>query len=74
MLYLITDIEQQEALRRTNSPTFLHKPTANNLVFTITMEHNPNPLLSKAHLTNSNFSNYKMIEVMGLKIIAPRSP
>jgi hypothetical protein len=38
------------------------------------MEHNPNPLLSKAHLTNSNLSNYKTIEVMGLKIIASRYP
>jgi hypothetical protein len=31
---------------------------------------NPNPLLSKAHLTNLNLSHYKMVETMGLKIIA----
>jgi hypothetical protein len=30
------------------------------------MEHNPNPLLSKAHLTTLNISKFKMIEAMGL--------
>jgi hypothetical protein len=38
------------------------------------MEHNPNTLLSKAHLTTLNLSNFKMIEAMGLKIIVSRSP
>jgi hypothetical protein len=34
------------------------------------MEHNnPNPLLSKAHLTKLNVSNLKMIEAMGLKLL-----
>jgi hypothetical protein len=49
-------------------------PTVNNLVSIITMEHNPNPLLSKAHLTNLNLNNFKMIEAVGLKIIVSRSP
>jgi hypothetical protein len=40
----------------------------------VTMEHNPNPLLSKDHLTTSNLSNFKMIEAMGLEIIASRTP
>jgi hypothetical protein len=41
----------------------------------VTMEHNnPNPQLSKAHLTNLNLNNFKMIEAMGLKIIASGSP
>jgi hypothetical protein len=40
----------------------------------VTMEHkNPNPLLSKAHLTTLNIDEFKLIEAMGLKIIA-RSP
>jgi hypothetical protein len=34
---------------------------------------NPNPLLSKAELTTSSLSNFKMFEAMGLKIIALRS-
>jgi hypothetical protein len=47
-------------------------PPVNNLV---TMKHkNPNPLLSKAHLRTLNLSNFKMIEAMGLKIIATSSP
>jgi hypothetical protein len=40
----------------------------------ITMEHNPNPQFSKAHLTIFNLNNCKIIEAMGLKIIAFRSP
>jgi hypothetical protein len=36
--------------------------------------NNPNPQFSKAHLTILNLNNFKMIEVMGLKIIASRSP
>jgi hypothetical protein len=53
----------------------LHKPTANNLVTWVTMEHkNPNPLLRKAHLTTLNINKFKVIEAMGLKIIASRSP
>jgi hypothetical protein len=41
----------------------------------VTMEHkNPNPQISKAHLTNLKFDNFKMIEAKGLKIIASRSP
>jgi hypothetical protein len=36
--------------------------------------NNPNPLLSKAHLTTLNINKFKMIEAMGLKIIASRSP
>jgi hypothetical protein len=39
------------------------------------MEHkNTYPHFSKAHLTNLNLSNFKMIEAMGLKIIASKSP
>jgi hypothetical protein len=34
--------------------------------------NNPNPQFSKAHLTILNLNNFKMIEVMGLKIIASR--
>jgi hypothetical protein len=36
--------------------------------------NNPNPKLSKAHLTTLNLNNFKMIEAIGLKIIASRSP
>jgi hypothetical protein len=45
----------------------------NKLVSMVTMEHNPNPQFSKAHLTTSNFYNCKIIDAMGLKIIASRS-
>jgi hypothetical protein len=34
---------------------------------------NPNPQFSKVHLTVLNFNNFKMIETMGLKIIALKS-
>jgi hypothetical protein len=33
----------------------------------------PNPQFSKAHLTTLNLTNFKMIEAMGLKIIASSS-
>jgi hypothetical protein len=36
--------------------------------------NNPNPPLSKAHLTTLNLNNFKMVEIMGLKVIAVRSP
>jgi hypothetical protein len=36
----------------------------------VTTEHNPNALLSKAHVTNLNLNNFKMTEAIGLKIIA----
>jgi hypothetical protein len=41
----------------------------------VTMEHknNLNSHFSKAHLTNLNLDNFKIIEAMGLKIIAPWS-
>jgi hypothetical protein len=32
------------------------------------------PEVSKAYLTTLNLSSYKMIEAMGLKMIASRSP
>jgi hypothetical protein len=52
----------------------LHKLTVNNLVAMVTMVHkNPITLLSKARLTNLNLNNFKMVEAMGLKIIACRS-
>jgi hypothetical protein len=39
------------------------------------MEHNnPNPQFSKAHLTTLNLNNFKIVEAMGLKIIALRAP
>jgi hypothetical protein len=41
----------------------------------VTMEHkNPNPLPNKAHLIKLSINKFKMIEAMGLKITAPRSP
>jgi hypothetical protein len=40
----------------------------------VTMEHNPNPLLSKAHLTTLNINKFKMTKAMRLKIIALRYP
>jgi hypothetical protein len=41
----------------------------------VTMEHNNlNSQYSKAHLTNLNLNNFKMIEAVGLKIIVSRSP
>jgi hypothetical protein len=40
----------------------------------VTMDHNPNPLLSKAHLTTLSLNNFKVFEAMGLKIIASRPP
>jgi hypothetical protein len=36
----------------------------------VTVERNLNPQFSKAYLTNLNLNNFKMIEAMGLKIIA----
>jgi hypothetical protein len=36
--------------------------------------NNPNPQFSKAYLTTLNLYNFKMIEAMGLKIIAARFP
>jgi hypothetical protein len=36
----------------------------NNLVVMVTMEHKPNPQFSKAHLTNLNLNNFKMIEAV----------
>jgi hypothetical protein len=39
----------------------------------ITMEHNTNPQFSNAHLTTLNLNNFKVIEAMGLKIIASKS-
>jgi hypothetical protein len=48
----------------------LHKLTVNNLVAMVTMEQYPNPLLSKAHQTTLNPNNFKMMEAMGLNIIA----
>jgi hypothetical protein len=38
----------------------------------VTMEHNPNSEFSKARLTNFDLINLKMIEAMGLKIIASK--
>jgi hypothetical protein len=35
---------------------------------------NPNPQFSKVYLTTLNLNNFKIIEAMGLKIIASRSP
>jgi hypothetical protein len=46
----------------------------NNLATTVTVEHNRNPQFSKAQLTTLNINDFKMIESMGLKIIASRSP
>jgi hypothetical protein len=45
----------------------------NKFVAMVTMEYNPNPQFSKAHLTNMNVHNFKMIEAMGLKTTASRS-
>jgi hypothetical protein len=39
-----------------------------------TMQSHFNPLLSNTHLINLNLNNFKMVEAMGLKIIASRSP
>jgi hypothetical protein len=40
----------------------------------VTMENKQSkPQFSKAHLTAMNLNNFKMIEAMGLKIIASRS-
>jgi hypothetical protein len=36
--------------------------------------NNPNPQFSKAHKTNMNLNIFKMIEALGLNIIALRSP
>jgi hypothetical protein len=35
----------------------------NNLVAMVTVEHNPNPQFSKAHITTLNFNNFKIIEL-----------
>jgi hypothetical protein len=40
----------------------------------VTMENNPNSQYSKAHPTTLNLNNFKIIEAMGLKIIASWSP
>jgi hypothetical protein len=53
----------------------LHKLTVNILIVMCTMDiNNSNPLLSKAYLTNLNLNIFKVIEAMGLKIIASRFP
>jgi hypothetical protein len=53
----------------------LHTHTVNNLVAMVTMENKQSkPHFSKAHLTTLNLNNFKMIEVMGLKITVSRSP
>jgi hypothetical protein len=44
----------------------------NNLAAMVTMEHNPNPQFSNAHVTNLILINIKIIETMGLKITAWR--
>jgi hypothetical protein len=44
------------------------------LVAMVTMQHNPNPHFSKAHLTILNLNNFKMIEATRLKIITSMSP
>jgi hypothetical protein len=36
--------------------------------------NNPNQQRSRAHITNLNFNNFKIIEAMGLRIIDSRSP
>jgi hypothetical protein len=47
----------------------------NNLVAMATIDiNNPNPLQNKAHLTNFNLSNFKIIKVMRLRITATRFP
>jgi hypothetical protein len=38
------------------------------------MDQDPNPQFSNAHPTTLNLNYFKMIEAMGLKIIAPGSP
>jgi hypothetical protein len=38
------------------------------------MEHNQNPQFSEAHQTNLKVNNFKVIEAMGLKIVASVSP
>jgi hypothetical protein len=42
------------------SPSYQYPTTINS----------PNPLLSKAHVTCLNLSHFKMVEAMGLEIIA----
>jgi hypothetical protein len=67
---LVTMVHKQ------SKPTWLQwlpfLPTVKKFVAMVTMVHNPNPLLSKAHLTNLDLSNFKVIETMGLRIIAFR--
>jgi hypothetical protein len=47
----------------------------NNLVVMVTMEHKQSkPTVNRVHLTNLNLNNFKIIEAVGLKIIASRSP
>jgi hypothetical protein len=47
----------------------------NNLVTVVAMGHiQSKPTVSKAHLRTLNLSNFKMIETMGLNIIASMSP
>jgi hypothetical protein len=46
----------------------------NNMVAMVTVELNANPQFSKAHLTNLNLNNFRIIEAKGFKIIALRSP
>jgi hypothetical protein len=51
----------------------LLKLTVNNLV-AIWNINNPNTLLSKVHLTNLNLIHFKIVETMGTKITASKSP
>jgi hypothetical protein len=38
----------------------------------VTIEHNPNSEFSKTRLTNFDLNTFKMIEAMGLEIIASK--
>jgi hypothetical protein len=49
----------------------LHKSTVNNLAAVVTMEHNPNPLLSKANLTTLNINNLKLLKLWDYCIEVP---
>jgi hypothetical protein len=64
-------VSKQEVLGRTNSLTSLHKSTVNNLAAVVTMEHNPNPLLSKANLTTLNINNLKLLKLWDYCIEVP---
>jgi hypothetical protein len=58
----------------TSQKTLTEFTAVNNAIAMVTVEHNTNRQFNKAYLKTLNLNNFKMVEAMGLQIIASRSP